>query len=143
MSQPLPLAVLERLRNLVRPPVEKNSDGDLLRRFVHAGDEDAFATLLQRHGPLVLGLCRRLLRQQLTRRGLTPAATGLAALPAGAALARAVPVALGNATVRGAVLFLAGSQAALDWAGSACAIAEGVLSDFEGSRIKLVGALLV
>lgn len=38
------------------------SDGQLLQRFVHARDESAFALLVQRHGPLVLGVCRRLLR---------------------------------------------------------------------------------
>jgi RNA polymerase sigma factor (sigma-70 family) len=37
------------------------SDGQLLERFIRQRDEAAFATLLQRHGPLVLGVCRRLL----------------------------------------------------------------------------------
>jgi RNA polymerase sigma factor (sigma-70 family) len=36
------------------------ADHELLERFA-AGDEAAFAALVQRHGPLVLGLCRRLL----------------------------------------------------------------------------------
>jgi RNA polymerase sigma factor (sigma-70 family) len=39
------------------------SDGELLRRFASEQDEAAFAALLQRHGALVLGVCRRLLRQ--------------------------------------------------------------------------------
>src|SRR4051794_3613831 len=34
-------------------------EADLLRRFVAARDEEAFAELLRRHGPMVLGLCRR------------------------------------------------------------------------------------
>jgi RNA polymerase sigma factor (sigma-70 family) len=38
------------------------TDGDLLRRFSHDRDETAFSTLMQRHGPLVLGVCRRLLQ---------------------------------------------------------------------------------
>src|SRR5215470_12585936 len=38
------------------------SDGDLLERFVTMRDESAFALLVQRHGPMVLGVCRRLLR---------------------------------------------------------------------------------
>ncbi len=36
-------------------------DADLLRRFVTEGDESAFAALVRRHGPLVLGVCRRLM----------------------------------------------------------------------------------
>jgi RNA polymerase sigma factor (sigma-70 family) len=34
-------------------------DGPLLRRFVGRRDDDAFAELLRRHGPMVLGLSRR------------------------------------------------------------------------------------
>jgi RNA polymerase sigma factor (sigma-70 family) len=37
------------------------TDGDLLARFAATRDEDAFATLLDRHGPMVAGVCRRLL----------------------------------------------------------------------------------
>ncbi len=36
-------------------------EGQLLERFVRLSDEEAFAELVARHGPLVLGLCRRLL----------------------------------------------------------------------------------
>lgn len=36
-------------------------DGQLLERFVDRRDEAAFAALLARYGPLVLGVCRRLL----------------------------------------------------------------------------------
>src|SRR6266540_2640179 len=42
------------------------SDTQLLRRFVTERDEDAFAALLLRHGPLVLGVARRLLRDAHT-----------------------------------------------------------------------------
>src|SRR5262245_62024165 len=36
-------------------------DGELLERFVTAHEESAFAILVQRHGPMVLGVCRRIL----------------------------------------------------------------------------------
>src|SRR5262245_1300246 len=36
-------------------------DGQLLELFVGGGDETAFATLMERHGPMVLGLCERVL----------------------------------------------------------------------------------
>src|SRR5947209_19914733 len=38
------------------------SDRDLLERFVRHRDEAAFAVLVERHGPMVLGVCRRVLR---------------------------------------------------------------------------------
>jgi RNA polymerase sigma factor (sigma-70 family) len=38
------------------------SDEDLLERFVARHDEAAFEALIRRHGPMVLGVCRRLLR---------------------------------------------------------------------------------
>lgn len=36
------------------------ADAELLRRFARSGEEQAFGLLLRRHGPLILGLCRRL-----------------------------------------------------------------------------------
>ena len=37
------------------------TDGELLATFVADRDEDAFAQLVRRHGPMVMGVCRRLL----------------------------------------------------------------------------------
>ena len=39
------------------------TDRQLLERFAHHKDEDAFAALVQRHGPMVQGVCRRVLRR--------------------------------------------------------------------------------
>jgi RNA polymerase sigma factor (sigma-70 family) len=44
-----------------RPTV---SDGALLERFIAARDEAAFELIVRRHGPMVLGVCRRLLRHR-------------------------------------------------------------------------------
>src|SRR5262249_35901820 len=56
--------VAQVLRSL-RPrggPAPEPTDPQLLDRFARHGDGAAFALLLRRHGPLVLGVCRRLLR---------------------------------------------------------------------------------
>jgi RNA polymerase sigma factor (sigma-70 family) len=51
------------LRHLVgSEEVRRLSDDRLLERFVRHGDEAAFEALLWRHGPMVWGLCRRLLQ---------------------------------------------------------------------------------
>jgi RNA polymerase sigma factor (sigma-70 family) len=39
-------------------------DAELLNRFATNSEEEAFAVLLRRHGPLVLGVCRRVLRHE-------------------------------------------------------------------------------
>jgi len=39
-------------------------DRDLLQRYITLGDEAAFAVLVKRYGPMVLGLCWRILRQR-------------------------------------------------------------------------------
>jgi RNA polymerase sigma factor (sigma-70 family) len=38
------------------------ADGQLLERYLATGDQTAFEALIDRHGPMVLGLCRRMLR---------------------------------------------------------------------------------
>src|SRR5262245_32641761 len=40
------------------------SDGVLLERFADGRDEGAFAALVERHGPMVFGVCRRVLGHQ-------------------------------------------------------------------------------
>src|SRR5262245_46483937 len=49
------------LRRALAEPLSSRGDAELLERFVSAADEPAFAALLERHGPMVLGVCRRLL----------------------------------------------------------------------------------
>jgi RNA polymerase sigma factor (sigma-70 family) len=39
----------------------RQGDAELLTRYCHGGDEVAFAVLVKRHGPLVWGVCRRVL----------------------------------------------------------------------------------
>jgi RNA polymerase sigma factor (sigma-70 family) len=53
---------LRCLRRLAeRPAADRLSDRELLHRFHTDRDEAAFAALVRRHGPMVLGVCRRLL----------------------------------------------------------------------------------
>jgi RNA polymerase sigma factor (sigma-70 family) len=54
--------VVHYLRNALDGPSEP--DRDLLSRFTSEGDAAAFAELVARHGSLVLGVCRRLLRHE-------------------------------------------------------------------------------
>jgi RNA polymerase sigma factor (sigma-70 family) len=55
--------LLRHIRRLVaQPDADPGSDADLLGRFVRQRDERAFAALVSRHSPMVLGVCRRVLR---------------------------------------------------------------------------------
>jgi RNA polymerase sigma factor (sigma-70 family) len=55
--------VVRRLRAAVRPGEAGGlADAELLRRWTEGRDEAAFEVLVWRHGPIVLGVCRRLLR---------------------------------------------------------------------------------
>src|SRR5262245_4741167 len=59
---PRSAALLRHLRRLVsRPCAGPGADAALLDRFVRRRDETAFAALVERHGPMVLRLCRRVL----------------------------------------------------------------------------------
>src|SRR5437868_10780494 len=45
---------------MIRP--DEASDAELLEQFITAHDEAAFEAIITRHGPMVLAVCRRLLR---------------------------------------------------------------------------------
>jgi RNA polymerase sigma factor (sigma-70 family) len=49
------------LEHLQQSDGSGHSDAQLLARFIAGHDEAAFAALVRRHGPMVLGVCRRLL----------------------------------------------------------------------------------
>ena len=51
--------VLRQMRRLAAPEA---GDAELLARFTTSREEAAFAALVERHGPLVLRVCRRVLR---------------------------------------------------------------------------------
>ena len=54
--------LLQHLRKVLDPQAARElSDGEALRLFAAQRDETAFAALMQRHGPLVLGVCRHVL----------------------------------------------------------------------------------
>jgi RNA polymerase sigma factor (sigma-70 family) len=53
------------VRNLASPGApDACTDGQLLERYAVGGDPAAFAALVERHGPMVLGVCRRALRDR-------------------------------------------------------------------------------
>ncbi len=53
--------VIEHLRGVLLRPHGAGTDGDLLERYVVARDAAAFETLVRLHGPMVWGVCRRVL----------------------------------------------------------------------------------
>jgi RNA polymerase sigma factor (sigma-70 family) len=57
--------VLRYLRKLAAVEDSRSlEDRELLRRFLDERDQAAFAALVERHGPMLLGACRRVLRNQ-------------------------------------------------------------------------------
>jgi RNA polymerase sigma factor (sigma-70 family) len=54
-------SVVRELDRLFRRGVAPSGDAALLERFLAEDDDSAFETLVVRHGPMVLGVCRRIL----------------------------------------------------------------------------------
>jgi RNA polymerase sigma factor (sigma-70 family) len=53
--------ILPHVHRLVAGGAGQQDDAQLLEHFLRCRDESAFATLVRRHGPMVLAVCRRLL----------------------------------------------------------------------------------
>src|SRR5262245_61364070 len=56
-----PPSLLHHLRDLLPAAADSPSDAELLDRYLRTTDQNAFAALVARHGPMVHGACRRVL----------------------------------------------------------------------------------
>src|SRR5437879_5999229 len=57
--------VIRYLRHLAgAPPRGDSSDEEMLRRFAFEHYEDAFTAIVEKHGPMVFGVCRRILQNR-------------------------------------------------------------------------------
>jgi RNA polymerase sigma factor (sigma-70 family) len=63
-SAPLGTVVQHICKLVSTPAAGRATDGQLLQRFARERDDEAFRELMRRHGPLVLGVCRRVLRHE-------------------------------------------------------------------------------
>ena len=61
-AAPMGTALQQIQRLFVEGRLASLPDGELLERFLSERDEAAFAALVERHGPMVLGTCRAVLR---------------------------------------------------------------------------------
>jgi RNA polymerase sigma factor (sigma-70 family) len=65
MAYPELHRVIQHLRNVaIRQHGEGLADSELLDAYVNRADRNAFEVLVRRHGPMVLGVCRRILRNE-------------------------------------------------------------------------------
>jgi RNA polymerase sigma factor (sigma-70 family) len=55
--------LLYQFRRLIAADQAAQTDGQLLERYVTRQDEEAFTSLVERHGRMVLNVCRRVLRE--------------------------------------------------------------------------------
>jgi RNA polymerase sigma factor (sigma-70 family) len=55
--------LLRQIRRLSTAADDPRSDRELLERYATDSDSGAFTELVRRHGPMVLGVCRRILRE--------------------------------------------------------------------------------
>src|SRR4029077_18575241 len=58
-TNPTALRLLPHLRRVALARDTETGDGQLLGAFVATSDEAAFAAIVRRHGPMVLGVCPR------------------------------------------------------------------------------------
>src|ERR1700720_1313627 len=56
--------MLDHIHRMAAAAPDDCPDAQLLERFARRREEAAFAALVRRHGPMVLGVCRRVLRNQ-------------------------------------------------------------------------------